>query len=297
MKTLIAFITSGLVFFILACTQIVDVDVPISQPKIVVNSLFNPDSVWVVSVSTSRNILDNGSFGFPSGAEVTILDENEMLVSKLHQINEGDFGRYKGIFRSDEKPESGKLYTVRVIAPNNPIVTSKGKAPEAISITQLEIDSLNDISFQVTFNDPVSQVNYYLFRVQMRVVREYSRYRSDIQQFEMVRDTSNIQIPLYESSTNLLGNNETLVITDTKFNGKLTTLKFYTYGSWYTEVLEAGLVTYSLSEEYYKYLTTLDLQRSTDGDPFAQPVKVFTNVNNGLGIFAGYSTSYYPIKE
>ena len=43
------------------------------------------------------------------------------------------------------------------------------------------------------------------------------------------------------------------------------------------------------TEEYYNYNYTRDLQASVENNPFAQPVQVYDNVENGLGIFAGYS--------
>ena len=43
------------------------------------------------------------------------------------------------------------------------------------------------------------------------------------------------------------------------------------------------------TKEYYDYTYTRDLQASVESNPFAQPVQVFDNIENGLGIFAGYS--------
>ncbi|MFT6867249.1 MAG: hypothetical protein ACJA08_002089 [Cyclobacteriaceae bacterium] len=51
-----------------------------------------------------------------------------------------------------------------------------------------------------------------------------------------------------------------------------------------------------VSEEYYKYEQTSQLQFDIGGDPFSQPVPVFNNIENGFGIFAGYngnSVKYY----
>lgn len=45
----------------------------------------------------------------------------------------------------------------------------------------------------------------------------------------------------------------------------------------------------TVTEEYYEYNYTRDLQASVENNPFAQPVQVFDNIESGLGIFAGYS--------
>ena len=43
------------------------------------------------------------------------------------------------------------------------------------------------------------------------------------------------------------------------------------------------------TEEYYQHNYTRKLQSFVRSNPFAQPVQVFDNIDNGLGIFAGYS--------
>jgi hypothetical protein len=47
----------------------------------------------------------------------------------------------------------------------------------------------------------------------------------------------------------------------------------------------------SISKEYYDYQTSLNEYWNADGNPFAQPVQVFTNIENGFGIFAGFGKS------
>jgi hypothetical protein len=44
----------------------------------------------------------------------------------------------------------------------------------------------------------------------------------------------------------------------------------------------------NLTEEKYLFQKTAAIQRSIEGDPFAEPMPVFNNIQAGLGIFAGY---------
>ena len=46
----------------------------------------------------------------------------------------------------------------------------------------------------------------------------------------------------------------------------------------------------TLSEDQYRYQRTRILQEFSEGDPFSEVVPVYTNVENGFGIFAGYSS-------
>ncbi len=52
----------------------------------------------------------------------------------------------------------------------------------------------------------------------------------------------------------------------------------------------------SVTESYYQYHTTSDLQDWNEGDPFAQPVQVFSNIPNGLGILMGSTLDIFQYK-
>ncbi len=49
------------------------------------------------------------------------------------------------------------------------------------------------------------------------------------------------------------------------------------------------------TEAYYNYTYTRDLQALVESNPFAQPVQVFDNIDNGLGVFAGYNQAEQKI--
>ena len=48
---------------------------------------------------------------------------------------------------------------------------------------------------------------------------------------------------------------------------------------------------YSITEEYFRYIQTLNLFEKDFGDPLTNPVQVFSNVTGGFGIFAGAAVS------
>ena len=51
----------------------------------------------------------------------------------------------------------------------------------------------------------------------------------------------------------------------------------------------------NISKSYYYYRTSLELYVDAPRNPFAQPVQVFSNINNGFGIFAGAQISYFVL--
>jgi hypothetical protein len=52
----------------------------------------------------------------------------------------------------------------------------------------------------------------------------------------------------------------------------------------------------TLSEDYVRYQQTLALQDVTGDNPFAEPVRIHSNVEGGLGAFAGYTSSTVTLE-
>ncbi len=50
-----------------------------------------------------------------------------------------------------------------------------------------------------------------------------------------------------------------------------------------------------MDENRYLYLRTKDVQYANDGNPFAEPINVYSNITNGYGIFGSYSVATYTI--
>lgn len=52
-----------------------------------------------------------------------------------------------------------------------------------------------------------------------------------------------------------------------------------------------------VSEEAYRYITTVKSEEWTNGDPFASPVTIRDNIENGVGIFMSVNSSKHIIKH
>ena len=49
----------------------------------------------------------------------------------------------------------------------------------------------------------------------------------------------------------------------------------------------------------FKFWRSVERYQSTNGNPFAEPMNLYSNVKGGLGIWGGYGVSYFyiPIVE
>jgi hypothetical protein len=45
----------------------------------------------------------------------------------------------------------------------------------------------------------------------------------------------------------------------------------------------------TLSKDFFEFVTSYQKQKNNSNNAFAEPTQVYSNVENGLGIFAGYA--------
>lgn len=84
------------------------------------------------------------------------------------------------------------------------------------------------------------------------------------------------------------------IFTNTMFKGREYILKFYVeYPNFlYEEEYDRGYLNITLqmiSSDLYKYYSSVQRSRYLDEYQMTEPVKIFSNINNGLGIFGTYN--------
>lgn len=270
-----------------SCQTTLEMDTSLEKPILVANSLFEPDSTWDVSLTWSRSFFDNsGPYNyfetFPD-ADVTILDENNEFVEML-KLNRNKVYHYTG----NTTPLIGRLYTIQVKVNNEINLEATSHIPRGVPIQAVEVDSSHfdlekHIEVAIIFNDPIQEVNYY----QVKILKRINSGQGD----EAIYFS-----PLDPSLQNEFSRGNSLVLSDKQFDGKEYKLQLRVGGSGNSVASPVRVVLETISQEYYKYVYSKNLQNNAKGDPFAQPTQIFSNVENGLGIFAGYSSSVVVLK-
>ena len=298
MKKFIIILSSLLLF--LSCEKEIDISIDITQPKLVVNGLFFSDSLWKLEISSSKYIYDTGAILLVNDALVTILD------SKGNNYTLTNAG--KGIYSSlSKKPELGESYTINVSHDNYENVSATSKMPDKIQIEKVEEKDITITSgtqyrkVAVTFNDN-QENDFYSISVN-------SVYLS-IENDELTGKTDTVEISspieLYSQDPTLGEFSETsygskIVFSDDIFNGKSYTFEFLIDENYLTlngetdnsgpDLNQIKLFMSRITEEYYFYETSYEEYNLNNDNYFSQPVQVYTNIENGLGIFAGYSVT------
>jgi hypothetical protein len=281
-----------LLFLFTACELIVDVDVPFDGEQIVVDSFFDPDSLWKVTLSLNRHILDPNEINFKrvSDAVIEIHDENGLVTTLQYTEN----GKYVSL---TEKPAAEKQYTMFVNSLKYGTVNAVSHAPVVTLIKSVEREDIikgNErfTVFRLKIHDKKETKDFYHLKV------DYTQEQYNNQSGEIRSFTRSIPIGSDnpELSDQFISAEQGLLIKDVLFNGEETEIKFRIDAGHLSGITEFSIALKSISEDYFRYMATRQLQKEINGDPFAQPVNVFNNVTNGFGIFAGLSTSAYKYE-
>lgn len=285
MRNLLIIALIGLV----GCELVVDVDVPIEKRKITLNAQFTPDSLWKAHVSLSRHILDDFPFKSPDDASVFILQDGSPIDTL---VNLG-----QGFYESDShRPFIGMEYEIKVESDKYENILSRSSSPAAVSLAEVNFSVPSNptgkevATISIRFQDP-PEANYY--EVVLMVERKYfDRNTMDTLRYKFPVTLESTD-PMF-ADTNVRSDNS-VMFNDVLFDGKEKTFEFTTdanFLNWY-EGVKLLLHFKTLSRDLYLYKITSELQQQVSDDPFAQPVKVYNNVQNGFGIFGGYSEHVY----
>lgn len=91
------------------------------------------------------------------------------------------------------------------------------------------------------------------------------------------------------------GRNKNLMISDDLFDGQSYQIKaeFHDWDAKRGKQYHIELI--SMNRSGYLYRRSIIDYEDAYGDPFAEPVQIFCNIENGYGIFAGYSIDTYVV--
>ena len=174
--------------------------------------------------------------------------------------------------------EAGKTYFLKVSVPDSRQVEAQCTVPAGNNTLSVQVDSSNASGFGGSSNN--SKVYRYRYSWQDAPGRgDYYRVAGDVR--DSLSRTSYTSGPLYWD-----GND---IVTDVGFDG--TRLTTTSDGRYFQR--EGGRILYAYllttDEAYYRYHATLRQSRESDSNPFAEPVLVYTNMKNGLGVFAAFN--------
>lgn len=268
-----------------SCERDADLSKINTEQRLVVNALINNRESLSFQLTKSVALTEENNIQNVTNAQVYLIDEadNRMKLN-YNPLTE----RYVLGF----VPLAGRSYSLLIAAPGFQQIESKTILPGAglsnkptwKDSTAWDKDGFPLGSLFIPINDDASRENYY------RVSINY--WNSTSAEWVPLKISSSDPIIVEDAIQNKDGS---IVINDEQFNGKFKTFNFQTPFGFTGQNPKFLIKTENLSKEYYDYFRSLDRYTEASGF-FDEPTAVFTNIRNGLGIFAGSTVRLDTIK-
>ena len=301
MKKILLFTIPALFLVILACEKEIKIDQNEYAPKAVLNCLLNPDKDTILAnLSESRDMLyDKGDFPGIQGASITLFD-NGANVGTFTNIANGDYILPYTVL-------SEHTYKIEITNTkfDNLTATTKVPKPGLISSITYDMNILNQelkTDINITFQDNPNEDNYYGIastRIDTNKLETpptyqgYEYYPPYPSSYFCTEDLV-IEYPQNDIETDNCGT--LMLFSDKTFNGNNYTLKINSSYNYYQEISDTMFYTKikvffkTYNEDYYKYVLSTKLAQENYGNPFAEPVRIYNNIDGGFGIFGALNT-------
>lgn len=279
-----------------ACEEPISLDIESVAPQVVVNGTFTPNHPFQFTLSKNKDLLSTDSTEFIANAKVQILDDQGKLLKKLVYQEKATVPYYEF---AGFHPQAQKVYQLAIEIPGYPMIYAKSSAPRSVPIQSIQTEeitrdsstSLYFLNINTTILDQQGEQNYYHLQLYYQQIGSRSSTSGLVN-----KPDSFIPIPIRntnsENSTIVADINKNGVLfTDDQLDGMPLNMQFQTvldreYTGENPQII-GELRT--VSKDYYLYYTSLTRQLENKDRPFAEPVIVFNNIENGLGIFAGFN--------
>ncbi len=254
--------------------MVLNVKVPEVPSRLVVMSFISPqDTLIKVNVQESAPLFKRNSKIQPITNAQVVLSNGTQSITIPHKQN-GDYTLKANLFAI----EAGKEYTLTVSDVGRK-VTASCKIPASVNKT-LSVEITNSPNptqspyiVRGTWTDNPAETNYY--RTLGYVLSYQYMPNTDL----TVKDT--VYSKAFEFDA---------IHKDTDRQGGNFSVKSDLFvSSGFEDIKDRYLfLLFNTDENYFKYAQTLETATYSGDNPFAEPSPVYSNVQGGLGIFAGY---------
>ncbi len=279
-------------FFTFGCDGgTIELKIPAPTPKLAIYCTFSPDRDWEIWVNSTQAFgnSDPDTWKYVENAVVEIWENSHKVAKLNHKLN--NIYAAQGI-----KPVVGKRYTLKVSAPGYPPITAISEVPLPIPIIKTVFkDGENNgkhMGYQITFKDPAGTNNYY----ELHAATTPDAQPSFNQYHRIQTEDPSI------SGNELLG----IILDNLEYRAKFSDDRFdgQTYSIDFTsdriEAYSYFVQLDHLSKELYRYYESKRIYDLNADRPFSESSRIFSNIQGGVGIFAGYSFSnseHYIVDE
>jgi len=263
------------------CSKNLDLALPAHEPLLVLNGVFHPDSVFMVDLSSNNPMSSNQDFPSVTNASAKLF-RNGQFLTDLHHSKDG-------IYKAQIKPQALEQYQIKVTAPDFPPISATSNVPSLPVVEQViasvsnprdPVFSGKEVNVSLKLEDGPAEENFYFLQAYTYATDHLGKtYTKFITVSFISPDEYNFQRDArYFFSDKVLKAESTKLILHLETDPSDTT------------ILQIARIT----PEYYKYGKTFNEHHYADHN--INKTAVFNNVQNGLGLFAGYNAITISIK-
>ena len=286
----------GIVLTLAGCEASVPFTPDGEPPVAALNAPFTPDSAWAVRLI--------GATPYGTGSPVLLLPPIEGARVSVRDLASGETtdlqDRGSGGYRAETTPAAGRRYEITARLPGGETLRAVGETPP---LPAFRVVSVEPVGRSETAGVPVA---LYAMTLRLGAARADESLSPHFYRTDDPPDPAPNTFPLGVFFTTDDPNLRQSFTDD----GSLTLYPELAGGGVYLSPirtdrtlrvlmrlpLPAGVATPSvrveataLSAELRRYLATVALQGDRGGNPFVEPVRVFSNVEGGAGVFGGYA--------
>ncbi len=280
-----------------SCVKQVDYPYISKSRNITLNGFCTNDSL-TMSVIVVKNPFEIENYKTPI-TNINLYQKNKVFSFMTH----GSSTVYKNKFESDSLhivciTDSNEILKASTYLPKKPPISTLNRKDSSLKIPE----GINDVVLEMGFDDDPDQKNYYEFYS----ISRFFNYRNNLS--AEFQDANIINGTLTQKKANLISGQNFVLFSDSALNGKTINLVFngflfITKSNSNVELIndsfQVTAVLRNASKEYYDYKKSLARYKlNNNQDLFSGPsvpAQLYSNVKNGYGVFAGYSSSYKTI--
>lgn len=264
--------------------QVVNIDIPEHKPAISLSAEFGSlDTALVLSVGRSASIL--GSYEdleLDVTPEIKLFRNGELLIENFDCQGPFCSRSLDQVLGSAED-----TYRLEISAPGWETVSSSQKMPPLPVIKDAEFiyegtvdpEGYTANAWNVLIQDNPDQENYYRIDIYLNLweVNDTDSTMYSISAYPSSIDP--ILSPIYSNQ------GAALICSDATFNGSAYWLRLYDYTVAEQNIHSVTFEVSSISKDGYLFYKSFSAYQDSQYNPFAEPVTVHENIENGHGIF------------
>lgn len=283
-----------------SCEKTIPIEPEGEEVKPVVNGLYKHGEPLEIELTTSTIVGENTDSRFLTNATADLFVSGH-FEEKLEYVD-------NGTYRSSSVMQPGNHYQINMNTEAG-YITASSHLPDTVPV--IRIDTIRQTVINIDQWSGMSEA--YIVNFTFDDLQGDHYYAVDMlaknPDLGDVEDIYNLYYYEYDyrAINSALGDDvdiqlwNYLLFPDTRFASERKTYRFGVYADdgYLEQLQEEGyfiyLKFYALEEDYYKYLTSRQVYWNAAYDFFAEAVNLHSNIEGGLGVFAGASYVTVPI--